>query len=158
MNEKLQSYLEKKREENRARFESDRDARLIAAGLFEKRFSPTNKENDPEYPFGMWNKEEQRMMYYKKVAIPVTDEEYEEFLKVNPTTPAVQEEASSNGVATALKVIAVIIYILCGLVGLVAMIGNFVTGLVVMVMGFVSGTIFLGFGEIIKLLQQISDK
>lgn len=158
MNERLQAYLEKKTAENRAKFESDRDARLIAAGLFEKRFSPTNKADDPEYPFSMWNKEEQRMMFYKKVAVVLTDEEYEEFLKVTPEAPAAVKEESGNGVATALKTIAVIIYIVCGIAGLIGFIDSFVTGLVMLITGFVSGTMFLGFGEIIKLLQQIKDK
>ena len=157
MNEKLQAYLEKKTAENHAKFESERDAKLIAAGLFEKRFSPTNKEDDPEYPFSQWNKEEQRMMYYKKVAISLTDEEYEEFLKVAPAAAAVETE-STNGVATALKVIAIIIYILSGIGGLVCMAGSFLVGLTVFMAGFVSGTMFLGFGEIVKLLQKIYDK
>ena len=48
MNERLQEYLNKKTVENRAKIESQRDAKQIAAGLFEKRFSPQNKEDDPE--------------------------------------------------------------------------------------------------------------
>ena len=158
MNERLQAYLEKKTAENRAKFESERDAKLIAAGLFEKRLSPTNKPDDPEYPFSQWNKEESRMMYYKKVAIAITDEEYTEFLKVNPTNPVQNQEESKNGVATTLKVIAIIVYCVFALVGLISRVANFAVGLGVMFGGFISGSLFLGFGEIIKLLQQIYDK
>ena len=158
MNERLQEYLNKKAEEKRAKYESERDANLIAAGLFEKRFSPTGKAEDPEYPFSQWNKTENRMMYYKKVAIVVTDEEYEEFLKAGPVKTAVVEEESKNAVASTLFGIAVTIYILMGLVGLIAMIANFVMGLGVMFGGFISGSVFLGFAEIIKQLQKINDK
>ena len=158
MNERLQEYLNKKAEEKRAKYESERDANLIAAGLFEKRFSPTGKAEDPEYPFSQWNKTENRMMYYKKVAIVITDEEYEEFLKAGPVKTAVVEEESKNAVASTLFGIAVTIYILMGLVGLIAMIANFVMGLGVMFGGFISGSVFLGFAEIIKQLQKINDK
>ena len=158
MNESLQEYLNKKAEEKRAKYESERDANLIAAGLFEKRFSPTGKAEDPEYPFSQWNKTENRMMYYKKVAIVITDEEYEEFLKAGPVKTAVVEEESKNAVASTLCGIAVTIYILRGLVGLIAMIANFVMGLGVMFGGFISGSVFLGFAEIIKQLQKINDK
>ena len=158
MNERLQEYLNKKAEEKRAKYESERDANLIAAGLFEKRFSPTGKAEDPEYPFSQWNKTENRMMYYKKGAIVITDEEYEEFLKAGPVKTAVVEEESKNAVASTLFGIAVTIYILMGLVGLIAMIANFVMGLGVMFGGFISGSVFLGFAEIIKQLQKINDK
>lgn len=158
MNERLQEYLNKKTVENRAKFESQRDANLIAAGLFEKRFSPLNKEDDPEYPFSMWNKEESRMMYYKKVAIQITDEEYEAFLKAGPVKSAVIEEESKNGVASTLFGIAVTIYILLGFAGLICMFSNFLTGLIVMFGGFVSGSTFLGFAEIIKQLHKLNNK
>lgn len=158
MNERLQEYLNKKAEEKRAKYESERDANLIAAGLFEKRFSPTGKAEDPEYPFSQWNKTENRMMYYKKVAIVITDEEYEEFLKAGPVKTAVVEEESKNAVASTLFGIAVTIYILMGLVGLIAMIANFVMGLGVMFGGFISGSVFLGFAEIIKQLHKLNNK
>ena len=158
MNERLQEYLNKKAEEKRAKYESERDANLIAAGLFEKRFSPTGKAEDPEYPFSQWNKTENRMMYYKKVAIVITDEEYEEFLKAGPAKTAVVEEESKNAVASTLFGIAVTIYILMGLVGLIAMIANFVMGLGVMFGGFISGSVFLGFAEIIKQLHKLNNK
>ena len=158
MHEKLQAYLEKKATENRNKFESERDARLIAAGLFEKRFSPTNKADDPEFPFTLWNKEENRLMYYKKVAISVTDEEYAEFLKLNPNSPAVEEEESKNGVASTLFGIAVTIYILMGFAGLICLIDNFLVGISVMFGGFVSGSVFLGFAEIIKQLHKLNNK
>lgn len=158
MNERLQEYLNKKAEESRAKFESERDANLIAAGLFEKRFSPTGKAEDPEYPFSQWNKAESRMMYYKKVAITVTDEEYEAFLKAGPVKPAAMEEESKNGVASTLFGIAVTLYILLGFAGLICMFANFLAGLIVMFGGFISGTGFLGFSEIIKQLQKLNNK
>ena len=157
MNEKLQAYIEKKKAENRAQFESLRDSRLIAAGLFEKRFSPTNKADDPEYPHVHWNKEEQRASYYKKVPIAVTDEEYQQFLEVTPEKP-VEESTGANGVASALRGIAITLYILAGLTGLILLFINALAGIALMLSGFVSGTLFLGFAEIIKLLQKLCDK
>ena len=98
------------------------------------------------------------MMYYKKVAIQITDEEYEAFLKAGPVKSAVIGEESKNGVASTLFGIAVTIYILLGFAGLICMFANFLTGLIVMFGGFVSGSTFLGFAEIIKQLHKLNNK
>ena len=67
--------------------------------------------------------------------------------------------AFALGVAGALKVIAVLIYILSALAG-VFLLNNdaAAAGWILLASGIVSGTLFLGFGEIIRLLDVISKK
>ncbi len=76
--------------------------------------------------------------------------------------------SKNNGVATALRVIAWITYVGGFIAGLI--LGNIVTGnygltefsftaaLIYWVAAFISGTVFLGFAEIISLLQKIVDR
>ena len=98
-------------------------------------------------------------------------EEYERFLN-HPESLSYVEVPSShydksydqkpNGVSTVLTLIGIIIYASGFIAGMVM--GdlfsefNVVIMLVMWVSAFISGTIFIGFSEVIKLLQQISDK
>ena len=67
--------------------------------------------------------------------------------------------AGGNRVAGALKVIAVLIYILSALAGVFLLNNDAVAaGWILLASGIVSGTLFLGFGEIIRLLDVISKK
>ncbi len=64
-----------------------------------------------------------------------------------------------NGVARMLKVIGILVYILCGIAGIAALTsGSYSASLIVLGSGFASGTLFLGFSEIIRLLDVISKK
>ena len=102
-------------------------------------------------------------IYYKLQPIEVTDEEY---LKIKEIYDNKQKQAhsssngtNSNGVATALNIIALIIFILGFIAGIALGIAerkfSFTTLITCWVSAFVSGMIFLGFAEIIKLLNDI---
>jgi len=76
-------------------------------------------------------------------------------------------DKNSNGVASVLRVISILTYIGGFFYGIVlgfvtAGYGStgfsFITALIYWIAAFISGTIFLGFSEIINLLQQIVDK
>lgn len=72
-------------------------------------------------------------------------------------------EPKSNGVASALTFIAVMIFIIGFFIGIASLFNGFYNGIPWLILGywvsaFVLGMLFLGFAEIIKLLQKISDK
>ena len=63
-----------------------------------------------------------------------------------------------NAIAGMLKIIGIIVYVLAGIGGLILMGDELAVGIVVLVSGLISGTMFLGFGEIVRLLDVISKK
>ena len=77
-------------------------------------------------------------------------------------------ETSGNGVGNVIKAIAIIIYIIALIWGIIAGCDmdywhnkvnfEFGTALLYWSVGFISGTMMLGFSEIIRLLQAIKDK
>lgn len=68
-------------------------------------------------------------------------------------------EPGSNGIAAMMKIIGIIVYVIAGLAGLYLLVSEaLLPGLILLGSGFVSGTLFLGFGEIIRLLDVISKK
>ena len=93
---------------------------------------------------------------YRKKPIEVTDEEYEK-IKKNSKTKAI---SSDNLIANILIIIAWIIFI----VGIIAGISLWISteeitlALPYWCISFISGTMFLGFAEIIKLLEAIKNK
>ena len=68
-----------------------------------------------------------------------------------------EETSSENAVATALAIIAWVIYIGGGFAGLI-LLEDILVSIICWVSCFVAGTIFLGFSEIIKLLNDIKHK
>ena len=69
------------------------------------------------------------------------------------------ERAGKNRVAAFLKVIAICVYALLGLIGLIFLVTDEAAiGLILLLSGLLTGTMFLGFSEIIRLLDLISKK
>ena len=151
MNPKLSDYFAQKRlEEQQAR-----DALLISQGLYEKVYAP-NDEWSEEYPENEYDQKREIYCYFKKVAIEVTDEEYEQIKKYAFASSTLPEPVNStNGIATVLTVIGVIVYLI-GFIGFFAMFN--ISAFITLVGAAISGTMLLGFAEIIKLLQSIKNK
>lgn len=63
-----------------------------------------------------------------------------------------------NRIALALKIIGIIVYALAGLFGILLLFDEEIAGVIVLISGLISGTMFLGFGEIVRLLDVISKK
>lgn len=185
MNEKLKSFLDQKRAEGRvsceptqAVSEEEKNAMLLKLDLCEREYSQENKRS-AEYPCCDYSSGK----YYKEVPIKVTDEEYQELIKYASETQYSASSSTYNGavpwnvnnnIADVLQFIAWVLYI-----------GGFIAGIVFgnesIDVGFysfshtetkfmwsvaltywctaaVSGTLFLGFAEIIKLLEAIKNK
>lgn len=155
MNPKLSDYFAQKRlEEKQAR-----DALLVSQGLYEKVYAP-NDEWSEEYPENEYDQKREIYCYFKKVAIEVTDEEYEKIKKYAFASSTLPEPVNStNGIATVLTVIGVIVYLI-GFIGFFVMLDADVvfSAFIILASAAISGTMLLGFAEIIKLLQSIKNK
>lgn len=77
MNEKLKAYIDSQNQSAAQLQQKGREKALIAAGLFEKDYAPKSNTQFEDYP--EWDPEVKE--YYRKVAIPLTDDEYAEFQK-----------------------------------------------------------------------------
>lgn len=150
MNEKVQAFLDAKRQEELVKKQAEKDKLLVDLGLAEKEYSP-NGSWSAEYP----EYDRETKSSYKLKAIAVTDEEFAEIKKAAGENT---NSASSNGIAATLTVIAWITYIAGFIAGVASM--EMLQGFVLFIWlaAFLSGTMYLGFAEMIKLLTQIRDK
>ena len=120
------------------------------------------ESGDDYINFPYWDDDTLRR--YKKVPIEVTDDEYEEILKhANKSTYNTTDYDSfftkENTIAKIFTVIGWIVYI-AGIIAGFSMIGGFGSGgfFGCAIGAFISGTTFLGFAEIIELLEDIKNK
>ncbi len=133
--------------------------------------------DDDEYPFYTYDDKFKFNHQCKKVPLEISDEEYnaiKEYIAINDDT--VKEccdtvnryiknrtnipQLNFNSIAATLSVIALIIYI-CGFIaGFISggAEGSWDIAWIVWCASFLSGTMFLGFAEIIKLLEAIKNK
>ena len=165
MHEKLVEFLNDKKDLEIKKYEKKKRETLIDLGLYEKVYSPDNEYSN-EFCLSEWDDTIQANKYYKNVPIEITDEEYQEVKKYSK----IEDEPTNNPVAVALTIIAWVIFI-----------GGFIAGIalgtveiekgyntytefsvaiafVYWCVALISGTIFLGFAEIIKLLDAIKKK
>lgn len=80
MNEIVKDYLEKKQAELKNQKEKVKAEKLVELGLFE-RIYPGDEGYNAEDSSSEWDADRQE--HYNKKSIEVTDEEYEEILKVS---------------------------------------------------------------------------
>ena len=161
MNEKLKAFLDAKKYAEKKAYEEKKNQTLIELGLFEKVYSEKEMYSN-DFPYSEYDNEKSRTRWYKKEAVSISDEEYEEVKKYSDIKQNNHNNDEKNLIATIFKVLASVIYI----AGFVA---SFILGLdrygdisamviVWWIVFFVLGTIYLGFGEIIQLLDDIKKK
>ena len=177
MHEKVQAYINASKETEKRQYEREKKETLIKLGLYEKEYSPNNIWSS-EYSFPQWDEKSMTTKYYKRVPCEVTDEEYQEIKKCSKDNKIREEktdldESQNNKIAIALTVIAWIIFI-GGFIAGIAL-GttevqegtyytysdtefSFAVAFIYWCVSFISGTMFLGFAEIIKLLEAINNK
>lgn len=122
-----------------------------------------------EFPSSEWDSANSTNKYYKKVPIEITDEEYQEVKKYSKK----EETTENNPIATVLTVIAWIVFIGGFIAGIALGIVevekgyyytytdtefSFAVAFIYWCVSLISGTMFLGFAEIIKLLDAIKKK
>ncbi len=147
MHEKVASFLTQKQAEETIR----KNKHLVDLGLYEKVYSNSTTYSD-EFPYPEEDEKGAIINYYKKVAIDITDEEYAEIKK-----HSFAYSPHKNAIAIALTVIAWIIYIV-GFISGIIITSNASAALTYWFGSLISGTTFLGFAEIIKLLNDIKNK
>lgn len=158
----VQQFLESKKAEERAEYEEEKRKILRDLGLVHKEYSD-NDEYTEGFPNSEYDQAKGRVVWYRITGIDVSDEEYEEIRKY---TNCDEKEYIRNYIASVLQVIAWVIYVGGFFLGI--KMGNemstftsefaFSVAIVYWCVALVSGTIFLGFAEIIKLLEAIKRK
>ena len=169
MNEKLKEFLDAKKDAEKKKYEKEKQKTLIELGLYEKVYSPDNNYSE-EFSSSEWDSANSTYNYYKKVPVEITDEEYQEVKKYSKK----DDTSEINPIATALTVIAWVVFIGGFIAGFV--LGNeevvvkgsyytytdtefsFTIAFAYWCVALISGTMFLGFAEIIKLLDAIKKK
>ena len=162
MDKRVEEFLEKKKNEAAAKeFEAkkaEKEKILISLGLYDKVYSPDNKYSE-EYPYydGNTNKN------FKKIPYTASDEEFEEVKKY------ANNQNHENTVAKILTYIAYFIFGAGFILGIIfaSLSENdyySTTSSAVFVLmtywsiSFISAMLFLGFAEIIKILEVIKNK
>lgn len=169
MNEKVAAFLAKQEESEAEK----RKKLLIENGLYEKRY-PDSTMRSPmgEYTFY----DDYDHGYYAKDPIEITDEEFE---KIQPYLVEKKSNAKKTGdamvstfnsddtpyqnsIAIFLKVVAILIYVVGGIGGLIAGSifkgsGNVIGISVTWISAFITGSMFLGLSEIINKLDSAND-
>ena len=161
MNEKVKEFLDAKKAEEIKKYEKEKADTLLELGLYEKEYSPTNSYSS-EYSYYEWDETIKANRYFKIASINITDEEYEEIKKYNREPEVIR----SNPVANIFKVIAWVIFIIGFIIGLTMGIElaeyseEFAWGaaFIYWCISFVIGMMFIGFAEIISLLEKIKNK
>ena len=121
--------------------------KLISMGYYEKEYG--SDYQDSAHPYRDWVSGK----YYGKVPLPVTDEQFEEIMKIGEV-----KEEKSKVLPKVLMWTGISIYLICFIVGIVMGNGGyysfrFGTMLVWWAGGFLSGTTFLWMAEVLKALR-----
>lgn len=166
MHEKVKEYLDRKETEKLL----ERNEFLIKEGLFTKIYGPEGQTYATDkYPY-YEIMPDGKILFYNKVVVPVTDEEYEQILKAKNATKksADSKKESSDTVATVLYFVAFFLFIIGFIVGCSAGATNpaspkndefnLLLALIWWCGGFISGMFFIALGRIIVLLNKINNK
>ena len=166
MNEQIKAYLEEKAAKQAAAERERRAKILLREGLFTREEVPERPEHlTDEYEFESKTGEngfETQLIYYKKTPLEVSEEEWKQ-IEQYAEDSGKGEEKSSNGVASLLKGLAFMVYLLGFILGIVMgkdPYGDFSFGMALAywVVGLFSGTMLLGFSEVVRLLHEINQK
>ena len=165
MNDVVNNYISYQESVARKKNEAVKRKFLISQGLCEKVYVDASTLTDTDEYECECDGDVDR--YYKIVPIDVTDEEYERMLEAyEKATAKAKSIRKRNGVATTLGLIGLLIIIIGLFVGI--SMGtktaygdsdfNFEVALSCWVEPFVSGMLFVGFSQVIQLLEDIKNK
>lgn len=143
MNTVLEEYIQKRKNEM-----------LIEAGLYEKVYY--NKENgDNQNDFPELENKNDIIVYYKKVPIALSDEEYKEFIRYYKPQP----KAKATAIAKALSAFAWIIYVAAVIIAMAGLSLEIILSLLpAIISAAIGGTVLLGLASVINLLTDINNK
>ena len=163
MNEKVQAFVEKKKQEEEAGKLAYRLKIMKNAGLTRKEYAP-DKEHEDAYPHYDYDE----MRYYKLVCEDITDEEFALVESYVNRAPEEEEEESGmfsdiggkiKSVATTVFWVGLLVSIFAGIIMMAMGDAMILLGLITAVVGGLGswlGSLFLyGFGELIAKTVQI---
>lgn len=164
MHEMVQEYLNN----TNAKRLKDRNDILIEEGLFTKAYGPESMQYASDtFPF-FEQTPDGRLRFYQKIAVPVTDEEFEQILQAKKELKNKPDNSQKRveTVAIVLYIIAAILFVIGFFAGISSgtdagkSSSDFNWGLAAIVWGssFVSGMFFVALGKIIDLLSSINSK
>lgn len=156
INPQLRQYIAKQKQieakksaDATQKAEENKKRQLIDAGLFTMVFDPEEKDvKSDEYPFLHYDTNTKKCVAYKKVAIELSDEEYQEFLKYYKPSKKMREnktkqgnnfgESMLYGLGLLLIVISAIggwfLFYVLDMFAVVVMVGGIILGIVMMIM------------------------
>lgn len=162
MDKIVENFLREQKEADRLKHQNEKNRVMLELGLVQKVYSD-NIEYTEDFPYSEFDAQKGRLVWYQVTGANISDEEYEEVKKYARHIP---EEKGNNSVALMLKVIAWIVFIGGFILGIV--LGSeaadynsefaFSVALIYWGIALVSGTLFLGFAEVINLLEAIKRK
>ncbi len=143
MDEDKNALLEKYISEQEKILQKKKEEELISRGLYRLE---TSDEYQPYFTY-----DPDKKIYYKKVPLELTDEEYEQ-IKKYPV-----KRKSDLGLASVLILIGVIIIVLGVVFGIAGSNGDGGTAMLVIIGTFASGIVYIALGVIINLLSEIKN-
>ena len=157
MDPRIENYISEKKRIQKERF-------LISHDLTERIFRDNSDNADfPTDEFPNYGKipGTDKFGYYKEVPISISDEDYEELVKLEKNSPAKSIKNTKNGIATAITIFSYFVILISAIVGLILVSSVKENGWLLMIYfwagGALSGTLLLGFAEVINLLQKLVD-
>lgn len=159
MHELAQEFIERKKKELSEKKKEEIKQFLISNGLFEKIYADKGEEDSTFlYPYYDTKKD----LFYYEEPIRISEEEYEE-LKKYTNTEKVHTNTPKNSRSFAEKLLKALAYTLytLGFIGSISILvatSNSILFLGYLISVFIGGTVFYGFGEIIRLLNDIKNK
>jgi len=119
----VQEYIKKRKQEILEEKEKSKKQLLINLGLFKKQFAPTPQSSSADYPYFDYSKQNA----YRVEVAAVSDEEFEELLKVIPSSKAVSSSnMSCDRNSKALSIIGTLLIVL----GIIFCVALLITGIV----------------------------
>lgn len=177
MHKMLETYFNNVEKEQKEIYENQKRKFLISNGFYEKVYSDAAQYNS-DYPY-CERLDDGKTVWFRTVPIEATDEEYERLKAIietknhanKPTENISVQQPIKNKIASILRVVAIITFIvgfICGIVFGTQEVTHgvyytytttefsFGAALIYWLIAFLSGISLLGFAEIIDLLQRIN--
>lgn len=158
MHKLCKEYLEKRQLQAAIRLEGERNAFLLREGLYEKEYAADGSQQG--YPHEEWDPQLRKMRHFRKIPIPVTDQEWEALQSAYASSQGSANAADitiCKPIARLLKATAYGLYAAAFLIGCFLLPGGYIPALLSWGIGFPVGTLFLGIAEIIRLLNHLEN-
>lgn len=173
MSKEVQDYIKEQKallEESKRKNEKEkRDSLLIELGLYTVEYAPEGADTR-KYPKTEWNEEKHTYVNYRFIPYEITDEEYQELLKLQEQDE--QSERDANPIAVLMIIVAITIFVGGLVLGIVfgketkpgrykeetEQVFSFWIALIYWASAFVGGSLFLGLAEIINRLDSIDEQ